>query len=227
MSNDDPQTDKEIGRARSYELQSAAESRNEPLAWFDELYRDATGNRERIPWSDAAPRGRLQAWLDDNPGAGRSVLDVGCGLGDNAVLLAEAGYNVTAFDISSAAVDWAARAHADKPISFQQADLFDPPQEWCGAFDLVHETYNLQALPQDRLHDAISSISSLVTRGGRVLVMTRLRAPDDEVEGPPWPLTQDDLNHFMEHGLRQTVLERFDHGNTRLVPHALAEYRRA
>ena len=44
---------------------------------------------------------------------------------------------VTGFDLSSRAIRWAkARFPA---LEFIAADLFAPPTEWNGAFDLVHE----------------------------------------------------------------------------------------
>ncbi|MEO0620212.1 MAG: methyltransferase domain-containing protein, partial [Pseudomonadota bacterium] len=91
----------------SFDLQSRAQADGAPERWFEELYAKADGKSGFIPWENAAPRDRLAAWLADNPGDGRTALDVGCGLGDNAALLAAAGYCVTAFDLSATAAEWA------------------------------------------------------------------------------------------------------------------------
>jgi 2-polyprenyl-3-methyl-5-hydroxy-6-metoxy-1,4-benzoquinol methylase len=51
----------------------------------------------------------VQAWVaaHANEIAGLRVLDVGCGLGDNAECFATSGAQVTAFDFGGAAVAWA------------------------------------------------------------------------------------------------------------------------
>ncbi|MEP2117213.1 MAG: SAM-dependent methyltransferase, partial [Bauldia litoralis] len=61
------------------------------LGWFDELYQGADGDTGQVPWADLAPKAGLPEWLADHPGEGRTALDVGCGLGDNAEAIAAAG----------------------------------------------------------------------------------------------------------------------------------------
>ena len=145
---------------------------------------------------------------------GKTACDVGCGLGDNARMLAEAGYQVTAFDISQTAVTWAAQRHPHERIVFQKADLFDPPSEWIGAFDLVHETYNLQAMPREKLRDAIHAVARLVKPGGQLLLLSRVTPFDGSPPppGPPWPLTSQELAMLAETGLTELEREEFyDH----------------
>ncbi|MBI1384205.1 MAG: methyltransferase domain-containing protein [Rhizobiales bacterium] len=218
------------GRANAYALQQEAEAAGTPFSWFDALYRKADGEPGLIPWEKAAPRFRLAAWLADNPGAGRRAIDVGCGLGDNARMIAEAGWQVTAFDIAETAVAWAARRHAGiARLSFVAADLLSPPADWRGAFDLVHETYNLQAMPRHLLARAVAALPALVAPGGRLLLMTRFADPDREAPppGPPWPLTEADLAPLERAGLVRVEAERFDDRRDPPIPHLLALYERA
>ncbi len=223
-SSGEPATPRDIGRGWARELQARAEAEGKPARWFEELYTRAGGKAEFIPWETAAPRFRLRQWLENNPGRGRTAIDVGCGLGDNAACLAAAGYDVAAFDISGTAVQWAAERFGNPKISFHQSDLFSLPGAWRENFDLVHETYNLQAMPQARVDDAIHAIAALVRPGGTVLVMTRSREPDVVPSGPPWPLTRGTLDGFTRAGLVPSAFERFGDERSEPISHFLGEW---
>lgn len=222
----DEPTPRDIGRSWAHELQAKSEAAGTPDRWFEDLYARADGEPGYIPWETAAPRFRLEQWLADNPGNRRTAVDVGCGLGDNAACISDAGYKVTAFDLSATAANWAGDRFADRNITFQQADIFDLPTTWNGAFDLVHETYNLQAMPQDRLADAIEAIAGLVAPGGIMLVMTRSREGVDVPSGPPWPLSRETLEGFTAAGLVPDAFETFGDQRSEPIPHFLATWRR-
>ncbi|MGI9405993.1 MAG: class I SAM-dependent methyltransferase [Hyphomicrobiaceae bacterium] len=224
MSGDEAPTPRDIGRAWAHELQASAEKDGNRDRWFEELYQRAGGKPEFIPWETAAPRFKLREWLEQHPGHGLRAIDIGCGLGDNAACLAEAGYDVTAFDLSQTAVQWAGQRFGNDRIAFRHADVFDLPAAWRGAFDLVHETYNLQAMPQERVAEAIGEIASLVRPGGQALIITRGREPDTVPDGPPWPLTRDMLRVFADAGLEEMHFETFGDERSEPIPHFLVTY---
>ncbi len=219
-------TPRDIGRGWANELQAKSDASVTPDSWFEALYERAAGKSEFIPWETAAPRFKLNEWLADNPGAGRSAIDVGCGLGDNAACLAASGYKVTAFDLSKTAAEWAERRFSGAGIEFRQADVFDLPDEWHGRFDLVHETYNLQAMPQDRVEDAIRAITKLVSPGGTLLIITRSRENGAAPSGPPWPLPRETLEVVTQCGLEPKGFEVFDDQRTTPIAHYLATWTR-
>jgi len=100
------------------------------------------------------------------------------------------------------------------------------PDKWRGAFDLVHETYNLQAMPQDRVDEAIREIATLVRPGGTMLVLTRSREPEEVPSGPPWPLTRATLDGFTRAGLTEPHFETFGDQRSEPIPHVLATWKR-
>ena len=124
------------------------------------------------------------------------------------------------------AVRWAEQRFNGRGITFAQTDLFDLPDEWAGTFDLVHETYNLQAMPQDRVDGAISGIARLVKPGGTLLVITRSREPGEVPQGPPWPLTRQKLRGFEDAGLVETHFERFGDERSEPIAHFLVTWTR-
>ena len=81
------------------------------------------------------------------------------------------------------------------------ADLFDPPTDWERAFDLVLEVFTLQSiLPEDQ-DRAARAVAGLVAPGGELVVVTLVRDPAIEPDGPPWPLHPGTLDELAVAGL--------------------------
>ena len=196
-------------RARARELADKFAEGGDPTGWFDELYKEAAGDNEKIPWADLEPNRFFKAWAEraDLRGDGRRALVVGCGLGDDAVYLDDAGFDVTAFDISPTAIEWARRLHKDRPIKFEVMDLFEPYRGWLRAFDFVLEVYTIQPLPLEMRERVMDSIAAFVAPGGELVVITRGRQDDEEVVKVPWPVSRGELARFEENGLVQTHFE--------------------
>jgi SAM-dependent methyltransferase len=181
----------------------------DPTGWFEPVYAAVGEAVTDVPWVDLEPNRHLVAWLrrDAVQGEGRRAVVVGCGTGDDAELLREAGFDVVGFDIAPTAVAWATRRFPE--TQFRVADLLALPDELLGAFDLVFEAYTLQALPVDVREAAIDGVASLVAPGGTLLVVTFGRAPADEPGRLPWPLTRGELARFGERGLSEKRFEDY------------------
>ena len=105
--------------------------------FFDAMYASADGDDGAVPWQQAISRPLIAEWMEAAQlAAGTRAMVVAAGLGDDAAALARKGVDVTAFDFSPTAVEWAGRRHADLDVSWNQADLFELPSEWAEAFDL-------------------------------------------------------------------------------------------
>lgn len=139
-----------------------ARSRDDAARW-DERY---SADPEAI-WS-GRPNGTFVAELTGRP-AGRA-LDVGCGEGADAIWLAQQGWQVTAVDISTIAIDRARRAAdlAGVAVDWQRRDvLHDPPAP--RTFDLV--TIQYPALLRSAGTRAIAALLDAVAAGGTLLVV--------------------------------------------------------
>ncbi len=181
---------------------------DERLGWFDELYGNAGGDADNVPWSRQGPHPGLEFWAKREAAHAGRAIDVACGLGDNAEYLASLGYGVTAFDLSQNAVDWAKRRFPETSVDYHAADLFALPDEWAGAFDLVNEIYTLQALPADLRPSALTRIAGLVEPGGRIVVVCMARDEDEDPgESPPWPLARSEVSGFIAAGLTEASFD--------------------
>ena len=173
-------------------------SEHEDVTWFEELYADAEAGRREVPWDRGGPNPFLEQWVRSREleGDGRRALVIGTALGDDAELLSDRGYAVTAFDVSPTAIEGARRRFPSSPVDYRVADLLELPEDLRGAFDLVAECITVQALPLPLRDRAIDAIASTVAPGGTLVVVSGIFDGEGERDGPPWPLTRSELDRF-------------------------------
>ncbi|MCX4749949.1 class I SAM-dependent methyltransferase [Kitasatospora sp. NBC_01287] len=115
----------------------------------------------------------LPDWLPDVlPDSGGRALDLGCGGGRHAVLLAERFAEVDAIDLSVPMIDLARRERPRPNVRYRAAGLL----ETAGPYDFVLSAATLHHLPD--LDAALRHIRSLLAPGGRaVLIDTVSKRP--------------------------------------------------
>jgi SAM-dependent methyltransferase len=194
----EPQEDPDVATRR---IARESLEQDDPTGWFERLYSAAQEGAAVVPWDRGTAHQLLTEWVQEShpDGTGLTALVVGAGTGWDAELIADLGYDTTAFDISPSAIDAARRNHPDSKAQYVVADLLTPPAEWHRAFDLVVEIYTVQALPIALQPAAIKQVGEQVGPGGTLLVIAAARpddVPDADVQGPPWPLTRAAIDSF-------------------------------
>jgi len=169
---------------------------------FEELYAGAGDDLNQIPWAALAANPALVAWLAGEPAPSvAAALVVGCGLGDDAELLAGSGFAVTAFDVAPTAIERCRQRFPDSEVDYRVADLFALPHAWQRAFALVVEIRTLQSLSLSKRTSAVTAIAETVRPGGRIFVRCLARREHEPVGARPWPVSRAELALFTHAGL--------------------------
>jgi 2-polyprenyl-3-methyl-5-hydroxy-6-metoxy-1,4-benzoquinol methylase len=186
-------------------------AQGDPLGWFERLYTMAGDETRLIPWGDMGPNPNFVTWPRRAafPCAGKRALQVGCGLGDDAEYLANMGFSVTAFDIAPTAIDWCHERFLKSAVSYEVANLLEPPGHWVGRYDFVLEVYTLQAMPRDLRSGALQRLASFVAPGGDLLIIGRLTDDGTATDSLPWPLMPSELVALRGEGLRLVEMEDY------------------
>lgn len=133
----------------------------------------------RSPAVRAAWAGRFVEWIPDD---GVDVLDVGCGTGSLALLLAQQGHHVTGVDLSPAMVDRARAKLAGHDATIVPGDATEPPVR--GPFDVVVCRHLLWTLPRPTV--ALRRWVSLLRPGGQLVLIEGHWNPGAANDGMPW-----------------------------------------
>lgn len=194
-------------------------------------------------WDQAiAHQGEVLTRLLSDRGLGppAPIYDAACGIGTQAIALAERGYRVAAGDLSAAAVAQASSAARDRglDITFAVADLRLPVAAQAGAFDAVIAFDNSIAhlAPGPDLAAGLGAMAVKLRPGGLLALSLRdydaLRAtrpslqPTRATSGPDgrsitlqlWDWAEDgscyDMQHFVL--VEETAAWRLAHQSTRL-----------
>src|SRR4051812_48960455 len=103
------------------------------------------------PWETGLPSSELQRVLAEATIQPGRAVELGCGTGASAVWLSSQGFDVTALDLSAAAID---RAHqrakdANVRVNFLVADVLRPPTDLTGPFDFFFDRGCYHAVRRD------------------------------------------------------------------------------
>ena len=123
------------------------------------------------PWDTKAPKENVIAWQEGGRVHGE-VLDIGCGLGDNAIYLAKSGHNVTGLDISPTALMTAERRAKDAGVNVKFAVTDSTKLEgYTDAFDTIVDSGMFHCLDDDGKR-SYAAAAHRATRPGATLLIS-------------------------------------------------------
>lgn len=113
-----------------------------------------------------------EAWFLPNA----RLIDVGCGLGENAAWRAEQGMQVTGIDFSSAAIESARHQYSTTAgLQFHVADCTRPLPN-LGTFDCALDRGCLHGLPTEQWPAWFENLHHLLRPSGRLLLLMAIRS---------------------------------------------------
>ena len=143
------------------------------------------------PWDSGTPSEELLRILNAGKLAGKTVLEIGCGTGTNAVELARRGFHVTAVDIVDQAIKTArdkARA-ANVAVDFRVADVMQ--DDLGGPYDILFDSGVYHCLRSESL-ERLQAFLAKATHTGSWWLSLAGNAKEDTDPGPP-VVTEDEI----------------------------------
>lgn len=136
------------------------------------------------PWDSGQPSEELLRILNAGKLTGRTVLEIGCGTGTNAIELARRGFQVTAVDIVDQAIQAARKkARKAKPtVDFRVADVLQ--DDLGGPYDILFDRgvyHCLRTVDLKRFQDFLKR----ATHPGSWWLSLDGNAKEDLEDGPP------------------------------------------
>ena len=122
------------------------------------------------PWVGGA-RSELVRFVEDGVLEPGRAIDLGCGVGDNAIYLAEQGFEVTAVDFARSAIDRGRRKAeaAGAGVDFRVADFTDLPSD-LGRFDVLVDYGAFDDLSASQREAYVRNVLPLARPGARFLL---------------------------------------------------------
>jgi ubiquinone/menaquinone biosynthesis C-methylase UbiE len=135
---------------------------------WDEAYRGTP------PWDIGRPQPALEALVKDGEVRSGRALDVGCGTGENAILLAKSGCTVTGIDLVrdaiAAAKTKAAERHVD--VEFVVGNALELDRHFAaGVFSTVVDSGLFHVLTDEERPVYVRQVQRVLKPGGRCFMM--------------------------------------------------------
>lgn len=164
------------------------------------------------PWDSGIPSQHLKSFLDEDKVKPGRALELGCGTGTNAISLAQLGFEVTAVDLSTAALERAREkaTQAKVKINFVEADVTAMP-DLGGPFPFIFDRGTYHIVRKVNLSGFQTMLANMVEPSGFYLVLAgNANTLDPPDKGPPTVrageiVSEIELNSFDLVELKETV----------------------
>jgi 2-polyprenyl-3-methyl-5-hydroxy-6-metoxy-1,4-benzoquinol methylase len=141
---------------------------NEFLKYWDEAYKSVP------PWDLDHPQPAFQALINANEIKPGRVLDIGCGRGENAIMLAMNGYDVTGIDLAEAAISRAKAKTIERhvKVNFVVGNVLQMDRLFMvGEFDVVIDSGLFHAMMDEERPVFARQVWRVLKTGGKYFML--------------------------------------------------------
>lgn len=161
---------------------------------WDRIYRESPP--EALPWEEGGPSVELTALIESGGVEKGAVLDICCGLANNAIYLAKHGYKCYGIDISPAAIDYARAKAAKAGVSCEltAGNALELPYP-DNTFTLVFDRGCFHSLPPQNRKTFIRGVHRVLKPGGKYQLLC-FSARDRRSLGPPYAFSVKGIKRY-------------------------------
>lgn len=179
------------------EVRNASRDEVDQASYWQEVYVESEAHSPGWNLGEANPEfiWRLE---NEKPSltSGKALVP-GCGYGHDALIFAQAGFEVTALDFAEMAIDGTRRAFdaAGASGEFLQQSLFDLGHDHDGKYDYIIEHTCFCAIHPERRSEYAKLAARLLKPGGQLIGLFYHHQREG---GPPWNTTPEEVRAIFE-----------------------------
>ncbi|WP_373511266.1 class I SAM-dependent methyltransferase [Persicitalea sp.] len=173
-------------------------------------------------WDVNKPQPDLIRLVEEGKIAGKTILDIGCGSGDNAIYLAQKGFQVTGLDYSDKGIEVAKRRAAKENVTvkFDVADAFNL-SNINQQFDIVIDYGLYHNIDMDKMPLYLENIRQVLKTGGQFIIQAFGEKSPKQKFAPRQVSETEIRNEFSQNWTVLEIREAVYHATTEKQIHAI------
>lgn len=172
----DPEAREECGRSFFEDPAEVRHAALEPLESYDQSPLWEQIHQQHSFTGHTSATSLAKSFVRRLPPA-QSLLELGCGSGEDAVFFSRNGHSVIATDFSSCVIDFASQRYSgESGVIFQKQDLREALNFRDRQFDGVYARLSLHYFSEARTRLIMAEIARVLKPGGRLLFMCKATA---------------------------------------------------
>lgn len=146
-----------------------------------------------------------------------TILDIGCGQGQDSVFFAKEGHEVAAVDVSEGMIEKNKQRHNHPNLSFGVMDISRPMPFANESFDVIYASFSLHYFTDGITKNIFAELARIIKTGG--LFCFICKSTNDHYYGKGLEVEKDmfDFNGQIRHYFSEEYVHELTHGNFEII----------